>query len=166
MLAQDAIDQAQKLIEAQRAREAAKRLQIQARRVERTVIDRDPFARLGVKDPESDPRLKRYRAPATDAQKEALKKAGLTFRDDLSKRQASELFDGLKKRRDSNLCTIKQENVLRKHGVVDADRLTFNEASRLMGVLGPKLAAKQWGFKFTPELVTSVLGQRDAGWDG
>lgn len=166
MLAEDALGRAQKEVDERRAREAARLAHVKAKSVKRVVIDRDPFALLDVKDPESDPRIARYRAPATDSQKAALDKAGVKYEPNVSKRQASALIDGLVKRREANLCTVKQEAVLRKYGVADASRLTFHEASQLMGVLGPKLKAQQWQWRFTPELVTSVLGQREAGWDG
>ena len=43
---------------------------------------------------------------------------------------------------------------------------TFAEAGRLMGHLGQEMAAQNWRFRFTPALVASLIGPRDAGWDG
>jgi superfamily II DNA or RNA helicase len=166
MLAEDALEKAQRQLEEARAREAAKRLAVKVSKVKRQVVDVDPFAFLDVADPDTDPKYAAYRAPATDGQKAALTKAGIEHSPDISKRQASALLDGLKVRREMGLCTVPQYKKLEKRGVANADKLTFVEAGKLMGHLGSEMAKHNWQFRFTPELVTRLLGQRDAGWEG
>ncbi len=166
MLAEDALERAQKEFDAKKEREAAKRLRLKAKGATRTVIDRDPFAFLDVADPESDPTYARYRAEATEPQKAALAKAGFEVPANMSKRQASALIEGLKVRREMGLCTLPQARKLEKRGVANAEKLTFAEAGRLMGALGHEMGRQNWQFRFTPELVTRLLGARDAGWEG
>jgi superfamily II DNA or RNA helicase len=160
MLAQDALDQAQKLADAKKAREAAQRLRVKVTSgVKRRVVDVNPFAFLGVADPEADERYAGYRAEATGAQRAALDKAGVKYPEGVTKRQASALLDGMKARREAGLCTLRQSAALTKRGVDNADALTFTDASRLMGLLGSKLKKGQWRFMFTPEIVASELGR-------
>lgn len=165
MLAQDALEQAQKLVDAQKEREAAKRLKIQMTNVKRVVIERDPFSLLDVADPEADPRIARFSSPASDAQKGVLDRAGIQYDAAISSRRASALIDGIVKRRDAHLCTIKQANVLAKHGVPDAMKLSFDQAGRLMGVLGPMLKQGRWNWKFDGGQLASLLA-REPGMEG
>ena len=69
---------------------------------------------------------------ATEKQLAALEKAGVGREIVSSKGMAGVILDGMTKRRDEGLATLKQVRFLMRQGVQDADKLTFADASRMM----------------------------------
>jgi superfamily II DNA or RNA helicase len=81
----------------------------------------------------------------TEPQRAALERALGHDPGNISRRQASAIFDGLTRRRSRNLCTLKQARVLAKRGL-NPD-LTFEAARAAMDAL----AANRW--RLTPDMV-------------
>lgn len=135
VLADDALARAQKEIDDKRAREAAKRLKIQATRVKRVVTEIDPFAMLDVENPESaTPWAARYRAEPSEKQIAFLEKKGIAEPAKLSKAQASAIISKLIKNADAGLATYKQVQQLRKRGI-ETKGVSFNQARRVMDAI-------------------------------
>jgi superfamily II DNA or RNA helicase len=74
------------------------------------------------------------RGPATDRQKEALKKAGVLISNVKTKGEASAILDFLAQRRAAGACTIKQAAALMANGIdaVEAASADFSGASALL----------------------------------
>lgn len=140
MLAEDALEQAQRLLDAKKAREAARRARVTTTKVERTVIERDPFALLDVENPEADARIARYRSEATEGQVSFLTKKGVPEPEKLSKRQASALIDRIIDRQRSDKASYKMLAQLKKRGVPNAESLSFVQAKRALDAI----AANGW----------------------
>lgn len=127
ILAEDALERAQKEIDERKAREAAKRLRVTAKKADRVVIDRDPFALLGV-ERDDDTRSRRYVAEATPGQLETLRKFGIEGIEGMTKAQAHRLLDKCFERVRSGRATFKQVRFLKSKGV-DATDLPMAHAS-------------------------------------
>jgi superfamily II DNA or RNA helicase len=159
MLAGDALERAQQLVDQAREREAAKRLKLKARGAERVVIERDPFALLDLSNPEEDPRYAAYRAEATEKQVAFLSKKGIQEAEKLSKRQASAIIARLIKNADEGLATYKQVQALRKRGV-DTKGMTFTQARRVMDAIAEN------GWRPLAPARLAQLMERQPGEDG
>jgi superfamily II DNA or RNA helicase len=134
MLAEDALEQAAREVEAAKAREAAKRLKVKAKGAKRIVVERDPFAVLGVKDPAADPWAARFSPEATPAQVQALVKFGVDVPEGVSAAQAHKLMDACVARRERGLATFKQVRLLKRYGI-DGVAWSFAQAHAFMGAL-------------------------------
>ena len=148
MLADDALERAQKEHDAAKEREAARRVKLTAKKVQHSVIDRDPFEMLGLANPEADPAIARFSAPASEAQKATLTKMGIPFAADISKRQAHTLLDAR-----MGKATMRMVPLLRKAGLTheQAMALDFNTAGAVIGAL------KQNGFRrLSPQWLASL----------
>jgi hypothetical protein len=122
--------------ERQRERKSAE----EKREVEYKRRERDPFEELEV-----DGEFGRERGPrATQAQVEALKRAGLNIPKMPSRGEAARALDALKLRREAGLCTIKQARALERNSL--RKDLTFEQAAEAMEML----AANDW--RVSPEL--------------
>jgi len=75
------------------------------------------------------------RGPATDRQKEALRKAGIRTGRGMTKGEASKILDYMATRRQEALCTIKQAAALIGFGHTDAALVGFEEASNRLDTL-------------------------------
>lgn len=75
------------------------------------------------------------RSPATDRQKEALRKAGIRTGRGMTKGEASKILDYMATRRGEALCTIKQAAALIGFGETDAADVGFEEASARLDTL-------------------------------
>lgn len=159
ILAEEALEEAQREIEAQKAREAARRLRVTARKVEHVVIERDPFALLDVENPDADERYARYRAEATPGQVAALERFKVPDAAKLSKRQAGALLDKLIGNARAGLATYKQVAQLKKRGI-DASGVTFEQASKVMDWIASH------GWRTPPGDVVASIVQRVPGQEG
>lgn len=159
MLAEDALERAQKELDARKEREAARRLKVRAKEVQRTVIERDPFADLGIDDPDEDPRYRRYRSEATPRQIEILAKKGVPEPEKLSKAQAQALLTQLFANADAGLATYKQVQQLQKRGIATKG-VTFAQARRVLDAI----AANHWR-PLSPGALSEAMS-RQPGEDG
>ncbi len=105
--------------------------QIQSR-VQASVKEFDPFSKLKVRHDTKYQQRFGF-TPATQKQKEALKRAGIA--EDLltrmSKSEAGRFMHKLRQRRDGGLCTYKQLKALGKYGITDT-AITFEAAHRAL----------------------------------
>lgn len=152
MLAQDALERAQREVDAKKARDAARRIKVTTTKVERVVIERDPFALLDVANPESDVRIARYRSEATEGQVAMLLKKGVPDPEKLSKRQASALIQRIIDRQRDDRASYKQLAQLKRRGVPNADALSFAQARRVLDAI----AANGWRPLAPAQLATAV----------
>lgn len=81
----------------------------------------------------SRPSERRGRAPASFKQVMALRTAGLSVPDTISRDDATTLFGVLEQRRAAGLCTIKQARKLRSYGL--RDDVSFGEARTLLDAI-------------------------------
>lgn len=159
MLAEDALEQAQRELEAQKAREAARRLKVKARGAQRTVVERDPFAILHLEDPADDPWSTRFSSEASARQRETLTKFGVEIPDGLTSSQASKLIGTCIKRRELGLASFKQVRTLKKYGL-EALNWSFEHARAALDAI----AANGWRPLSAEQLAR--VGQRDPGMEG
>jgi superfamily II DNA or RNA helicase len=159
ILAEDALERAQRERDERMAREAARRNRLTARRVDHVVIDRDPFAILDLDDPAADPRRARYRAEATPGQISFLEKKGIQEPEKLSKAQASAIIGKLIANSDAGLATYKQVRQMKKYGINTKD-VTFAQARRVMDAI----AANHWR-PLAPGALAEAM-ERQAGEEG
>lgn len=133
MLAEEALEQAARELEAKRQAEAARRARVKGQ-VKTSAQAVDPFAVLGVPDPESDHRAAGFSAPASDAQLEALTKFKVPVPKNCTKAQASKLIGTAIDRRERGLCSFAMVRTLGRYGI-EAKDMSFAVASRIIGAL-------------------------------
>jgi superfamily II DNA or RNA helicase len=157
MLAEDALEAAQKAIDDARQREAAKRLKLTAKHVQRSVVDVDPFGTFGIPDPEADRRYAGYRAEASEKQRHTLDRMGIKYQPDISKRQAHALLDAR-----MGKATMRMVPLLRKAGLTNEQALAidFNTAGAVIG------AVKRNGFRRLSPQWLAQLTSREPGAEG
>lgn len=117
---------------ADRERSLAKQLAAEAHRT-KAVVDPMAFA-LSIHDEalmDYEPTMRWEMFPASDKQKMLLRRLGIDPESVRCKGHASKIIDVIFKRRDQKLCTVKQGNVLRKHGI-DPTSISFQRASELI----------------------------------
>lgn len=126
----------------------------------------DPFAVLGVNDGEEAKHTRRFGfKPATQGQREGLKKWKFTEEDglnDLSITEARRIMDELGARARAGLASYGQLKMLRKHGITEKD-ITFERAKSAMNYL----QQKGWGkSNVDPQALLDIIHHvRDAGDD-
>jgi len=117
---------------AERERALAKKLREQTGK-QRAFVDPIEMA-LAVDDielVEYEPAMKWEYAPASDKQITLLRKFGLNVEQVTCKGHASRLIDRLIQRRNAGYCTVKQAQLLRKHGI-NATTISFDRAKVLI----------------------------------
>jgi len=158
MLAEEALAEAAREIEAQRQAEAARRARIQGKvKTRATVVD--PFAVLHMKDPSAEEWSDRYATPATDPQLAALERMKIPAPEHCTKAQASKLIGAAIKRRELGLSTFGHVKALGKYGI-DALNMSFTRASNIM------TAIQQNGWRPLAPAHLSELMERVPGDDG
>jgi len=158
MLAEEALAEAAREIEAQRQAEAARRARIQGKvKTRATVVD--PFAVLHLADPGGDEWSERYATPATDPQLAALERMKIPVPDACTKAQASKLIGAAIKRRELGLSTFGHVKALNKYGI-DALNMSFSRASEIM------MAIQRNGWRPLAPVHLSELMERQPGDDG
>jgi len=133
MLAEEALAEAAREIEAQRQAEAARRARIQGKVKTRAQVV-DPFGVFGIRDPGADEWSGRYGTPATDAQIGALTRMKIPIPENCTKQQASALLTKAIGRREHGLCTFGQMKTLGKYSI-DGMNVTFERASRIIDAI-------------------------------
>jgi superfamily II DNA or RNA helicase len=163
--AQEALEKAKAdLAEKQRKeaeREAARRAAVKAKKVAYTARNVDPFAVMGVADPEA-ARGDWNAAPADAAQMMKLEKwYGKDVPRDCTSSQAEKLIRAFKARMAKGLCTYKHTKALSRHGY-DTSRMTFDTASALMTAISAN------GYQRLDRATSDAILHREfePGWDG
>lgn len=154
MLVEDALAEAQRLVEEQRQRETARRAAIKAS-VQYRINTGDPWTILHARDPGLGGAI------ATEGQLRFLGEAGVTVPKGCTKEQAGKLIANIKVRQARGLASFKQLRTLARYGVTDIN-IGKGKAHQLIDAI----AANSW--KAIPrEQVAAILGrQRTAGEEG
>lgn len=126
----DIVNRAEEISQARaRERSRERKSATEKREVEYKRRERDPFEELGV-----DGEFGSERGPrATQAQVDALKRAGFSIPKMPSRAEAARALDAVAARREANLCTLKQMRVLERNSL--RKDLTFEQASEAMQML-------------------------------
>lgn len=132
LLADEALERAAKMLEEQKAREAARRARVKGQVSYRTEAV-DPFAILHLK-PLVDDYGARFGMTATEKQIAALQKAGVELPEGMSRVRASQLIGSVFKRRELGLATFKQLKTLSRFGVTDVN-VGFKRASEMIDAI-------------------------------
>jgi superfamily II DNA or RNA helicase len=133
-LAEEALERAAKEIEAQRAREAARRAKVQGK-VKYSTQQVDPFAVLHIVQDEGDGEYaERFGMTITEKQRAALEKAGIDCDHAMSRKAASNLLNSIFVRRDKGLASFKQLRTLKRYGVTDIN-ISFPRASQMIDAI-------------------------------
>lgn len=161
--AQEALEKAKSdLAEKQRKeaeREAARRAAVKAKKVAYTARTVNPFAVMGVADPEA---TRDWQAPLADgAQLDRLAKYGFDIPDRCTSAQAETLIRKAKQRRAQGFCTYKQARTLGKRGF-DTSTMKFETASDLI------TAFVQNGWRHpSPSEISAIMDRgREVGIEG
>lgn len=163
--AQEALEKArEELIEKARReaeREAARRAAIKAKKVSYQTRAVDPFAAMGVRDPEEF----RGGVGVAHADPEQLHKLERWYGKDVpaecTSSQAEHLIRAFRRRMAQGLCTYKQQRILGSHGY-DTSRMTFDTASQLMTAI-----VENNYHALAPSVSAAILGGvREPGWAG
>jgi superfamily II DNA or RNA helicase len=156
ILTDEALEEAQRERDAERARQAIPRGKVKAR-VRSTSVEVDPFELLDLPDPEADTRYAPFRAEASDNQKNALRRMGVPFSEGISKRQAHALLEAR-----IGKATLKMVTSLQKAGVerVRAMDMTFDQARPILDAW----TRNGWR-RLSPQWLGSLL-EREPGSDG
>ena len=126
----EALEDARRRIEEQKAKEAARRAKVRVGAIYTTSGPLDPFKLLGVN---------KYRERGwekgkaiSEKQKAWITKQGM-WKDDMTFSEARQICQGLSKRIDAGLCSVKQAGLLAKHGFPAST--TFADARKIIDVL-------------------------------
>jgi superfamily II DNA or RNA helicase len=133
-LAEEALERAAKEIEAQRAREAARRAKVQGK-VKYSTQQIDPFAVLHIDQGDDGEYAERFGMTATEKQIASLERAGIEIPGGgMSRAAASRLLGSVFKRRELHLASFKQLKTLRKYGITDLN-VGFKQASSIIDAI-------------------------------
>jgi superfamily II DNA or RNA helicase len=127
--ADEALDKARATIE-ERNRKAKEAQLFRAKNVRASSSQVDPFSVFGIKGGED--WGGRFDAPASQAQRETLKKLGVEFPDKMSKNAAHKLISAAFKRREVGLASFKQLRLIAKHVPGAPANLTFSDARKVI----------------------------------
>lgn len=124
--------EAYSVIKAERQRRAEAQSRYNAR-VKGRLVDRNPFAKA--KDANQGIALPNGESPITPGQRSYLASFGVhDSKMPKSKKDAGILIGHLKERRERGLCTFKQSQLLRSHGI-DYKTVTFDQAGEMIGYM-------------------------------
>lgn len=156
--AQEALERAAREIDEARKREAARRARVTAS-VSHRVVEVDPFAVFQI-DRGGDDNDKRFGMAASEKQLNALGRFKIPVPEGgMSRAAASQLLAKAIERSRSGLATFGQLKCLQRAGIVHADHITFEGASRLIGAL------KGSNYRLSHEQVAALL-ERAPGQEG